>query len=127
VGVHVDEAWTDRQAVGVDHPSGRLATQVSEGNDPVALDADVALEPRVPGAGDHLSATNQHVEQPSPPRGAARPSAARRRRRAALARPPVSRASGPSGGPDWSLPRRLARFERAAGVAPAGGGLGPAS
>ena len=62
VGVHVDEAGTDEQPVGVDHPGRGLARETSDRRDTAAGDADVGAEPRVAGSVDDAAAANQQVE-----------------------------------------------------------------
>ena len=65
VGVDVDEAGGDDEAVGVDHPRGvsdGVGDRVTE-HDASVTDADVAPVTRRAGAVDDLGAAQEHVER----------------------------------------------------------------
>src|SRR5918994_588017 len=59
---HVDEAGRDHETGTVDDRLGVLATERTDGGDPVTGDAHVRVEPRGPGAVHHASAGNEEIE-----------------------------------------------------------------
>ena len=61
VGVDVDDARRDHQAVGVDHLVGRLAREPADGGDAPVADRDVGDLPGQAGAVDDEAAADQQV------------------------------------------------------------------
>ena len=59
--MHVDEAGRDDQALGVDLALGRPRRHPADGDDAVAADRHVAVEPRIAAAVDDLAVADDEV------------------------------------------------------------------
>ncbi len=60
--VHVDEAGGNGEARGIDRALGGGSRKRTQGDDPVAADADIAQERGIAGAVDQAPAANQQIE-----------------------------------------------------------------
>ncbi len=58
----IDEAWSDDLPSGVYVSLGIVLRQSSDSDDAVAVDGDIAKEPRIAGSVDNSSIRNDHIE-----------------------------------------------------------------